>query len=71
MIRKWKKSFVMYFILFMQELKRRLALQEQDSIIVKNMKSEVARLPELEKENKRLQEENSYLRYTNIIILKS
>ncbi|XP_062865888.1 mitotic spindle assembly checkpoint protein MAD1 [Trichomycterus rosablanca] len=45
-----------------KELKRRLALQEQDSVIVKNMKTEVARLPELEKENKRLQEENTYLR---------
>uniref|UniRef100_A0A4W4FP56 Mitotic spindle assembly checkpoint protein MAD1 n=1 Tax=Electrophorus electricus TaxID=8005 RepID=A0A4W4FP56_ELEEL len=47
-----------------KELKRRLALQEQDSIIVKNMKSEVARMPELERELKRLQEENSYLKET-------
>uniref|UniRef100_A0A3B1K086 Mitotic spindle assembly checkpoint protein MAD1 n=1 Tax=Astyanax mexicanus TaxID=7994 RepID=A0A3B1K086_ASTMX len=55
-----------------KELKRRLALQEQDSIIVKNMKTEVARLPELEREVKRLQEENLYLRETkeNCSLLK-
>ncbi|XP_072513766.1 mitotic spindle assembly checkpoint protein MAD1 isoform X1 [Salminus brasiliensis] len=55
-----------------KELKRRLALQEQDSIIVKNMKTEVAKLPELEREIKRLQEENSYLRETkeNCSLLK-
>lgn len=47
----------------LQELERRLALQEQDSVIVKNMKSEVARLPEMEREIKRLREENSFLRY--------
>lgn len=46
----------------LQELERRLALQEQDSVIVKNMKSEVARLPELEREIKRLREENTFLR---------
>ncbi|XP_066505330.1 mitotic spindle assembly checkpoint protein MAD1 [Hoplias malabaricus] len=45
-----------------KELKRRLALQEQDSIIVKNMKTEVAKLPELERDIKRLQDENLYLR---------
>ncbi len=32
-------------------------------MIVKNMKSEVARLPELEREIKRLREENTFLRY--------
>uniref|UniRef100_A0A8C2EPM7 Mitotic spindle assembly checkpoint protein MAD1 n=1 Tax=Cyprinus carpio TaxID=7962 RepID=A0A8C2EPM7_CYPCA len=48
----------------LQELERRLALQEQDSVIVKNMKSEVARLPELEREIKRLREENTFLRET-------
>lgn len=47
----------------LQELERRLALQEQDSVIVKNMKSEMARLPELEREIKRLREENTFLRY--------
>ncbi|XP_060716774.1 mitotic spindle assembly checkpoint protein MAD1 [Tachysurus vachellii] len=45
-----------------KELKRRLELQEQDSIIVKNMKTEVTRLPELKREIKQLQEENTYLR---------
>ncbi|XP_051983001.1 mitotic spindle assembly checkpoint protein MAD1 isoform X1 [Xyrauchen texanus] len=47
-----------------KELERQLVLQEQDSLIVKNMKSEVARLPELEREVKRLREENCYLRET-------
>ncbi|KAK7162151.1 hypothetical protein R3I94_004716 [Phoxinus phoxinus] len=47
-----------------KELERRLVLQEQDSVIVKNMKSEVARLPELGREMKRLREENSFLRET-------
>lgn len=47
-----------------KELERRLSLQEQDSVIVKNMKSEVARLPELEREIKRLREENAFLRET-------
>ncbi len=47
----------------LQELERRLALQEQDSVIVKNMKSEVARLPEREREIKCLREENTFLRY--------
>lgn len=55
--------FVPCFLLCLQELERRLALQEQDSVIVKNMKSEVARLPELERENKRLREENTFLRF--------
>uniref|UniRef100_A0A672Z452 Mitotic spindle assembly checkpoint protein MAD1 n=1 Tax=Sphaeramia orbicularis TaxID=375764 RepID=A0A672Z452_9TELE len=44
------------------ELERRLALQEQDFSIVKNVKSEVARVPDLEKELKRLREENALLR---------
>uniref|UniRef100_A0A672MR46 Mitotic spindle assembly checkpoint protein MAD1 n=1 Tax=Sinocyclocheilus grahami TaxID=75366 RepID=A0A672MR46_SINGR len=48
----------------MKELERRLALQEQDSVIVKNMKSEMVRLPELEREIKRLREENCFLRET-------
>ncbi|XP_016309018.1 mitotic spindle assembly checkpoint protein MAD1-like isoform X2 [Sinocyclocheilus anshuiensis] len=48
----------------MKELERRLALQEQDSVIVKNMKSEMVRLPELEREIKRLREENAFLRET-------
>lgn len=50
----------------LQELERRLALQEQDSVIVKNMKSEVARLPEMEREIKRLREENAFLRYRDV-----
>ncbi|KAL4624427.1 mitotic spindle assembly checkpoint protein MAD1 isoform X1 [Arapaima gigas] len=46
------------------ELERRLALQEQDSIIVQNMKTELARIPEMERELKRLRDENGYLRET-------
>ncbi|XP_051559795.1 mitotic spindle assembly checkpoint protein MAD1 [Myxocyprinus asiaticus] len=47
-----------------KELERQLVLLEQDSLIVKNMKSDVARLPELEREMKRLREENCFLRET-------
>ncbi|XP_031419294.2 regulator of G-protein signaling 11 [Clupea harengus] len=39
-------------------------LQEQDSVIVRNMKSEVSRVPDLERELKRLREENAFLRET-------
>lgn len=45
-----------------QELERRLALQEQDFTIVKTVKSEAAKVPDLEKELKRLREANSFLR---------
>ncbi|XP_061087208.1 mitotic spindle assembly checkpoint protein MAD1 isoform X1 [Conger conger] len=47
-----------------KELERRLALQEQDTVIVKNMRAELARVPDMERELKRLREENSYLRET-------
>lgn len=45
-----------------QELERRLALQEQDIAIVKTVKAEVAKVPDLEKELKRLREDNAFLR---------
>lgn len=45
-----------------QELKRRLALQEQDMVIVKTVKSEAAKVPDMEKELKHLREENIFLR---------
>lgn len=41
---------------------RRLALQEQDVAIMKTVKSELARVPELEKELKNLREDNAFLR---------
>ncbi|KAJ0051272.1 hypothetical protein NL108_017484 [Boleophthalmus pectinirostris] len=44
------------------ELERRLVLQEQDMSIVKMVKSEAAKVPELEKEVKRLREDNTFLR---------
>uniref|UniRef100_A0A8C6KD86 Mitotic spindle assembly checkpoint protein MAD1 n=1 Tax=Nothobranchius furzeri TaxID=105023 RepID=A0A8C6KD86_NOTFU len=49
-------------IIKIKELETRLALQEQDIVIVKNVKSEVARLPDLEKDLKRLRDENAFLR---------
>ncbi|KAK9540695.1 hypothetical protein VZT92_003132 [Zoarces viviparus] len=49
-------------IIKIKELERRLALQEQDFAIVKNVKSEVAKVPDLEKDVKRLREENAFLR---------
>ncbi|XP_034400106.1 mitotic spindle assembly checkpoint protein MAD1 isoform X1 [Cyclopterus lumpus] len=49
-------------IIKIKELERRLALQEQDFAIVKNIKSEVAKVPDLEKDLKRLREDNAFLR---------
>lgn len=49
-------------IFIWQELERRLALQEQDMVIVKTVKSEAARVPDMEKELKHLREENVFLR---------
>nr|XP_057947621.1 mitotic spindle assembly checkpoint protein MAD1 [Doryrhamphus excisus]XP_057947622.1 mitotic spindle assembly checkpoint protein MAD1 [Doryrhamphus excisus]XP_057947624.1 mitotic spindle assembly checkpoint protein MAD1 [Doryrhamphus excisus] len=49
-------------IMKIKELERRLALQEQDAAIVRNVKSEATRVPDLEKEVKRLREENLFLR---------
>ncbi|KAG8509967.1 Mitotic spindle assembly checkpoint protein MAD1 [Galemys pyrenaicus] len=46
----------------MQDLEQKLCLQEQDAAIVRNMKSELVRLPKMERELKQLREENSYLR---------
>lgn len=46
---------------------RRLALQEQDVAIMKTVKSELARVPELEKELKHLREDNAFLR-SNIFL---
>ncbi|XP_041960127.1 mitotic spindle assembly checkpoint protein MAD1 isoform X1 [Alosa sapidissima] len=51
-------------LLKIRELERRLVVQEQDSLIVRNMKTEVARVPDLERELKRLREENAFLRET-------
>uniref|UniRef100_A0A8C9U7Q4 Mitotic spindle assembly checkpoint protein MAD1 n=1 Tax=Scleropages formosus TaxID=113540 RepID=A0A8C9U7Q4_SCLFO len=48
----------------------RLALQEQDSIIVQNMRAELAHIPEMERELKHLREENGYLRYEENSLLK-
>ncbi|KAF3852588.1 hypothetical protein F7725_005943 [Dissostichus mawsoni] len=49
-------------IVKIKELERRLALQEQDIAIVKTVKSEVAKVPNLEKDLKRLREDNAFLR---------
>ncbi|XP_062304530.1 mitotic spindle assembly checkpoint protein MAD1 isoform X2 [Osmerus eperlanus] len=45
-----------------KELQCRLELQDQDSLIVQNMRSEVARVPDLDKELRALRQENTYLR---------
>ncbi|RXM32548.1 Mitotic spindle assembly checkpoint protein MAD1 [Acipenser ruthenus] len=45
-----------------QELEMKLALQEQDCMIVKNMKTDLSRLPDMERERKWLREENTYFR---------
>lgn len=45
-----------------QDLEQKLTLQEQDAAIVKNMRSELARLPTVERELRQLREENACLR---------
>ncbi|TWW58915.1 Mitotic spindle assembly checkpoint protein MAD1 [Takifugu flavidus] len=49
-------------VIKIKELERRLALQEQDVAIMKTVKSELARVPGMEKELKNLREDNSFLR---------
>uniref|UniRef100_A0A3Q3KED3 Mitotic spindle assembly checkpoint protein MAD1 n=1 Tax=Monopterus albus TaxID=43700 RepID=A0A3Q3KED3_MONAL len=49
-------------VIKIKELERRLAFQEQDISIMKTVKSEVARVPDLEKELKRLRDDNDFLR---------
>jgi len=43
-------------------LERRLSLQEQDIALVKTMRSEVAKVQDLNKEVRHLRDENAYLR---------
>ncbi|XP_062035855.1 mitotic spindle assembly checkpoint protein MAD1 isoform X2 [Lepus europaeus] len=45
-----------------KDLEQKLSLQEQDAVVVRSMKSELARLPKVERELKRLQDENAHLR---------
>lgn len=45
-----------------KDLEQKLCLQEQDAVVVKSMKSELLRLPKIERELKRLREENTHLR---------
>ncbi|XP_067912040.1 mitotic spindle assembly checkpoint protein MAD1 isoform X2 [Heterodontus francisci] len=44
----------------LKELENKITQQEQDSVIVKNMRSDLARIPELEKELRQLKEKNAY-----------
>uniref|UniRef100_UPI00398F7776 mitotic spindle assembly checkpoint protein MAD1 n=1 Tax=Pristiophorus japonicus TaxID=55135 RepID=UPI00398F7776 len=46
----------------LKELENKITQQEQDSVIVKNMRSDLARIPELEKELRQLKEKNAYSR---------
>uniref|UniRef100_A0A452FM42 Mitotic arrest deficient 1 like 1 n=1 Tax=Capra hircus TaxID=9925 RepID=A0A452FM42_CAPHI len=43
-----------------KDLEQKLSLQEQDAAIVKNMRSELARLPTMERELRQLREENAW-----------
>ncbi|XP_042777226.1 mitotic spindle assembly checkpoint protein MAD1 isoform X3 [Panthera leo] len=45
-----------------RDLEQKLSLQEQDAAVVKNMKSELVRLPKMERELKQLREESACLR---------
>lgn len=51
-----------YSPFFSQDLEQKLCLQEQDAAVVKSMKSELMRMPRMERELKRLREENTHLR---------
>ncbi|XP_038675420.1 mitotic spindle assembly checkpoint protein MAD1 isoform X2 [Scyliorhinus canicula] len=44
----------------LKDLENKITQQEQDSVIVKNMRSDLARIPELEKELRQLKEKNAY-----------
>uniref|UniRef100_A0A667WJ23 Mitotic spindle assembly checkpoint protein MAD1 n=1 Tax=Myripristis murdjan TaxID=586833 RepID=A0A667WJ23_9TELE len=55
-------------IIKIKELERRLALQEQDVVMVRTMKSEVARVPDMDKELRRLREDNAYLRENSSLL---
>ncbi|XP_059835783.1 mitotic spindle assembly checkpoint protein MAD1 isoform X1 [Hypanus sabinus] len=46
----------------LKELENTISQQEQDSVIVKNMRSDLARVPELEKELRQMKEKNDYYR---------
>ncbi|XP_043567754.1 mitotic spindle assembly checkpoint protein MAD1 isoform X2 [Chiloscyllium plagiosum] len=46
----------------LKELENKMTQQEQDSVIVKNMRSDLGRIPELEKELRQLKEKNAYCR---------
>lgn len=45
-----------------QDLEQKLSLQEQDAAIVRSMRSELVRLPTMERELRQLREENACLR---------
>ncbi|XP_048350106.1 mitotic spindle assembly checkpoint protein MAD1-like [Sphaerodactylus townsendi] len=45
-----------------QDLELKLSLQEQDAVVVRNMKADLARFPKMERELQQLREENTYLR---------
>jgi mitotic spindle assembly checkpoint protein MAD1 len=51
-----------YSLSLSQDLEQKLCLQEQDAAVVKSMKSELMRMPRMERELKRLHEENTHLR---------
>uniref|UniRef100_A0A8C9ERK3 Mitotic spindle assembly checkpoint protein MAD1 n=1 Tax=Pavo cristatus TaxID=9049 RepID=A0A8C9ERK3_PAVCR len=48
--------------LVFQDLEQRFSQQEHDAVIVKNMKTELARFPKMERELRQLREENAYFR---------
>ncbi|XP_023792574.1 mitotic spindle assembly checkpoint protein MAD1 isoform X1 [Cyanistes caeruleus] len=45
-----------------KDLEQKLSQQEHDALIVKNMKTELARFPKMERELRQLREENAYFR---------
>ena len=45
-----------------------MALQksDEDSVLVRSMKSQLERLPDLEKENRQLKDENQFIKYKDL-----
>lgn len=48
-----------------KDLEQKFSQQEHDAVIVKNMKTELARFPKMERELRQLREENAYFREMN------
>lgn len=56
--------------LVFQDLEQKFSQQEHDAVIVKNMKTELARFPKMERELRQLREENAYYRWKKASVVE-